>query len=73
MRSELLKPSVISVDRRSNFCPDHASGGAPYLARFSRDVGYHGPRLTAPGFVAEPDGDVFPPTLRSPRRTSRSC
>jgi hypothetical protein len=68
MRRELLRPRAIFLvvefglllwsqgfsPCRSNFCPDHESGGAPYLARFSRDVGYHGPRLAAPSFVAEP-------------------
>ena len=52
---------------RSNFCPDHQSKGAPYLARFSRDVGYHGCRSTFFGSPGTANRGPWYPTSREKR------
>src|ERR1700722_11845076 len=38
--SPSVSPTLME-SHRSTTCPDHESRGAPYLARFSRDVGYN--------------------------------
>jgi hypothetical protein len=51
----------------SNPCPGHESGGAPYLARFSRDAGYHGARPAVPGETKNVDRQQWHPTSREKR------
>jgi hypothetical protein len=64
------------------YCPDHKTLGAPYLARFSRDVGCHGPLSWIVVVKDEAGGfpkphpmygcPTFAPAYVEPKKTGRS-
>jgi len=41
--SKLSSATELRVAHPGTLCPFHRAWGGPYLARFSRDVGYHEP------------------------------